>query len=83
VSASSDLDVCTAAWWWSRGAGPLACTVALTMAVAAAGGGTPVILHDLDGAASRALPRVGRRRRRLRAALTTVAAAPADLERLV
>ena len=40
------------------GAGPLACTVALNVAVAAAGSGTPVVLHDLDGAASRALARV-------------------------
>src|SRR5687767_4201319 len=40
------------------GAGPLASTVALNVAVAAAGSGTPVVLHDLDGAASRALTRV-------------------------
>ncbi len=59
MSASSDLDVRTVRLVVvGAGAGPLACTVALNVAVAAAIGGTPVVLHDLDGAASRALARV-------------------------
>ena len=49
---------------WARlvvvgaGAGPLAGTVALNLAVAAASSGTPTLLHDQDGSASRALDRV-------------------------
>jgi hypothetical protein len=59
VSAPTTVDAEPTRWVVvGAGAGPLACTVALNVAVAAASGGTPTLLHDLDGAAARALARV-------------------------
>jgi hypothetical protein len=59
VSAPTTIDAEPARWVVvGAGAGPLACTVALNVAVAAASAGTPTLLHDLDGAAARALARV-------------------------